>query len=330
MLNKLIFEMLALVLALVISLPSAMLASEQTTSMTLANEADFATVKFGNENKKVVINRTSDHILGYTGKIALAEEYIFANNNYTDYGQLTGIDDIYYTKQWALNEIQYLPICASSDCDKVIVAVLDSGIDTNHEVLAGKVIDNINFTSSDTTFDKNGHGTHVAGIIGTCTDNNKGFINTAPDLGILNVKVAEDSGIVWASNVAKGIIWAVDHKANVINMSLVILNKSKALEKAVKYAWAHDVVLVAAAGSNPEKMTYPAAFPEVIAVAASNPDCSALAESNSGTFINVYAPGVDIYSTLPDNTYGYMSGSSMASAYVTAVVALALHSNVED
>jgi subtilisin family serine protease len=330
MLNKLIFEMLALVLALGVSLPSAMLASEQTTLITLVNEADFATVEFGNDHKQVVINRTSDYLLDHTGKIALAEEYICANNNYTDYGQLMGIDDTYCTRQCVLNEIQYLPIYTRNDCDKVIVAVLDSGIDTNHEDLAGMVIDSINFTSSDTTLDKNGHGTHVAGIIGTCTDNNIGFIRTAPDLEILNIKVAEDSGIVWASRVAKGIIWAVDHQASVINMSLVILNKSKALEKAVRYAWSHDVVLVAAAGSNPKKMSYPAAFPEVIAVAASNPDCSALAESNTGTFINVYAPGVDIYSTLPDNTYGYMSGSSMASAYVTSVVALALHSNVED
>lgn len=232
-------------------------------------------------------------------------------------------NDPYHIWQWGLAKIESFPIY-SNHYHSVVVAVLDSGIDTNHEDLADKVIDSVNLSHSTTATDLYGHGTHVAGIIAAKADNNIGVAGAAPNARLLNIKIAEDNGIVWAANLAQGIVWAVDHGAHVINMSLAISQKTDALEQAVKYACNHGVVLVAAAGNFTKSITYPAAFPEVIAVAALNQDDSVWSESDDGSFVSAFAPGVDIYSTLPHNNYGYYSGSSMATAHVSAVAALVL------
>jgi len=211
------------------------------------------------------------------------------------------------------------PVAAGSE---TLVAILDTGIDVTHEDLNGRVVDTIILSGSKTGEDLNGHGTHIAGIIAANRNNNIGIAGVVPNVKLLNVKVAEDNGTVWASKVAQGIIWATDNGAKVINMSLAMPSKSQPLEDAVHYAWNHGVVLVAAAGNNhTTAATYPAAYDGVIAVGATNSTGDIWAESNDGAFVGAYAPGVSILSTLPGNKYGYQSGSSMASAYVSAVAA---------
>ncbi|MCR4395081.1 MAG: S8 family serine peptidase, partial [Dehalococcoidales bacterium] len=111
------------------------------------------------------------------------------------------------------------------------------------------VIQSVNFTSSESADDIYGHGTHVAGIIAAEANNGKGIAGIAPFARLLNVKVADDRGRCESSAVAKGIIWAVDHGARIINLSLEIKNPSQELQSAIDYAWAKGAVLVAA-GSN--------------------------------------------------------------------------------
>ncbi len=234
-------------------------------------------------------------------------------------------NDPYFDLQWALYTMPSGQINASSGGSGTIVAVLDTGVDSGHEDLQGKVIDARCFSQTNGFSDVNGHGTHVAGIIAAIADNNIGIKGAAPDVKLLNGKVAEDSGLVWESNVAQGITWAVDRGALVINMSLAAPSKSAALVQAIEYAWSRGVVLVAAAGNYNRGLTYPAAIPEVIAVAALNKDGTVWSDSNDGDFIDVYAPGVEIYSTLPHDSYGYYNGSSMAAAYVSAVSAMAFN-----
>ena len=234
--------------------------------------------------------------------------------------------DPYADKQWALSKIQSLPIYESIKGQESIVAVLDTGIDCGHEDLSGSILKSICFSDSLTTSDVNGHGTHISGLIAAHANNNVGIAGAAPNVKILNVKVAEDNGIVWSSNVARGIMWAVDNGAKVINMSLAAPQKSAAMEQAVKYAWDKGVVLVAAAGNYVHGKTYPAAFPDVIAVAALDQSDDLWADSNDGDFVDAYAPGVGIYSTLPTNSYGFNSGSSMAAAYISAFASLAVSS----
>jgi subtilisin family serine protease len=234
--------------------------------------------------------------------------------------------DTLVEQQWALPLIQSFSV---EEQQEVIVAVLDTGIDTAHEDLAGKVIDSVNFSKSDSANDIQGHGTHIAGIIAANADNGIGVAGAAPNVKLLNVKIAEDNGIVWASSVAKGIIWATDNGAAIINMSLTVPSNYQPLEEAVEYALGKGVIMVAAAGNHVKALTYPAAYGDVIAVAATNPDGTVWAESNDGDFVDVYAPGVGILSTYPGNQYAFMSGSSMATAYVTAVTAL-VYNQIDD
>ncbi len=231
-------------------------------------------------------------------------------------------NDSYFDKQWAFEKAQAAQIASGSS--DILVAIVDTGIDQQHEDLVGKVIGGINLTDSPTVSDILGHGTHVSGIIAATMDNGIGIANIAPKCRLLNVKAANDSGIAWPSTIAGGIVWAVDNGASIINMSLLVPSPSSALEEAVDYAWSNGAVLIAAAGNDIRSIPmYPAYYPKVIAVAAVDADGSLWAESNWGDWVDAYAPGVDIYSTLPGNEHGYKSGTSMAAAYVSAMAASA-------
>ncbi len=257
-------------------------------------------------------------------RITLADNQ--ANEPVATLASVSQSNDPYIDQQWALKQI---PVLATSEKTEILVAVLDTGIDVSHEDLAGKVIDSVNFTKSQTTEDVNGHGTHIAGIIAADRNNGIGISGAAPNVKLLNVKIAEDNGIVWASSVAKGIVWATDRGAKVINMSLAVPAKYQALEDAINYAWSRGVIVVAAAGNYTKATTYPAAYSNVLAVAATTPDGKVWTESNDGAFVRAYAPGVSIVSTLPGNKYGPLSGSSMATAYVSAASTL-LYSETTD
>jgi len=233
-------------------------------------------------------------------------------------------NDSHVDRQWALLRVQSL-VVGSGETEEVLVAILDTGIDQQHEDLAGKVAKSINFSDSDTASDRLGHGTHVAGIIAATANNGIGIAGAAPNARLLNVKIADDKGMVWASTVAKGIVWAVDNGAKIINMSLAIPSGTPALEAAVDYAWSKGVVIIAAAGNTGTAApTYPASYPNVVAVAATDASGSMWEKSNHGGWVNAYAPGAGIYSAVAGNGYGYKSGTSMATAYVTAVAALTI------
>jgi thermitase len=232
-------------------------------------------------------------------------------------------NDIYYQRQWALPVLQ--ASFTRVETGEVIVAVLDSGIDVAHEDLAGKVTGSVNFSDSRTESDVQGHGTHIAGILAANINNGIGIAGISGNIRLLNVKVVEDNGMVWPSNVAKGIVWAVDHGARVINMSLTMPTDSPKLAEAVKYAAEHKVIMLAAAGNRISSKTYPAAYPEVIAVGAINADGTLWVGSQTSDKVDVYAPGSEIYSTVPGNKYDYKSGSSMATAYASGTAAVILN-----
>jgi thermitase len=138
----------------------------------------------------------------------------------------------------------------------------------------------------------------------------------------MNVKVCDDVGRCEASTAAEGIIWAVNHGARVINISFCV-ESSPDLEEAINYAWSQGCVIVAAAG-NEGKSTpaYPACYANCFAVAATNANDSLALLSNHGDWVDVAAPGFKIYSTFPQNEYGYRSGTSSSAAYVSGVAAL--------
>lgn len=257
----------------------------------------------------------------------------FAEPDYYAEALLTP-NDPDYPKQWAYPMIRSPQAWdITTFLGGTTVAVLDTGIDQNHEDLSSKVIENKDFTSSASGFeDMYGHGTHVSGIVAANTNNGIGVAGGCPGCQLLNGKVLNDSGSGVYSWIANGIIWAADNKAKVINLSLGGSSPSRTLESAVNYAWKKGAVIVAAAGNsgNSAKL-YPAAYTNVIAVAATNSlDQKAYFSSYGARWVDVAAPGENIFSTFPNHPYkigkslgyDYGSGTSMASPMVAAEAGL--------
>ena len=259
-------------------------------------------------------------------------------------------NDPEFPKQWGLNNIGQVVVTSTGKTDSDIdapeswdttlggvrVAILDTGIDQDHEDISSKVVLDENFTNSPTVDDLYGHGTHVAGIVAASTNNGIGVAGGCPNCELISGKVLNDSGSGAYSWIANGITWATDNGAKVINMSLGGSASSRTLENAVKYAWNYGVVVVAAAGnSSNQSKTYPAAYTNAIAVAATNnKDQKAYFSSYGSKWVDVAAPGENIYSTFPNHdnyihseygrslNYDYASGTSMATPMTSAVAAL--------
>ena len=224
------------------------------------------------------------------------------------------LDNSYLTERWGISKIEAPRAWQITRGDQSItVAVLDTGINKDNQDLAEKVMADVNLTNSRTSDDLYGHGTHMAGTIAAI----------APECLLMNVKVADDMGRCEPSVVARGIIWAVDHGAKVINISLA-MQASPDLIQAVNYAWDQGAIIIAAAGNKGgSEPSYPAYYVNCLAVAGSNENNYLALLSNHGDWVDVAAPGFNIYSELPQNQYGYKTGTSSAGAHVSGVAALA-------
>ena len=206
----------------------------------------------------------------------------------------------------------------------VTIAVVDTGVDLNHQDLQGKLTSGYDFVDNDATpGDEHGHGTHCAGIAGAAWGNSKGIAGAGADCTIMPVRVLDADGSGLSDQVASGIEWAVDHGAKIISLSLGGPAPSNVLNDAVNYAWDHGAVVVCAAGNDgTATRNYPAAYTHVISVGATNQNDSRASFSNFGDWVMVAAPGENIYSTLPNNQYGYMGGTSMATPHVAGILGL--------
>ena len=237
-------------------------------------------------------------------------------------------NDPYRSEQWALDALGAERLWTVSRGARQIVAVIDSGVDGTHPDLVGQVLGGVDYVDVGGTgwTDPYGHGTHVAGIIAAVAGNGIGIAGLAPDARILPVRALDADGGGWESDIAKGLIWAADHGATVINCSLGGPDAADAVRVAVAYAVTRGAVVVAAAGNergqgNPP--SYPAAFalPGELGVAATTSARVSARYSDTGSYISLAAPGDAILSTL-DASYSKLSGTSMAAPYVSAAVAL--------
>lgn len=208
------------------------------------------------------------------------------------------------------------------------IAILDTGVDGGHEDITS------NYASYDKSYDtdRNGHGTHCAGVAAAVSNNGIGIASLAPGTGFVEVtsyRVINAFGVGSQQSVIKGMIEAADSGADVISLSLGMRSRQKsekAYREAVQYALDRGAVVIAAAGNNNAnaKTIAPANVKGVIAVAAVNADLTKAAFSNTVGDITmaVAAPGVGIYSTLPDDKYGALTGTSMAAPCVAGTVGL--------
>lgn len=213
----------------------------------------------------------------------------------------------------------------------VKIAVLDTGIDYNHEDLKGNYKGGFDFAFNDADpFDDStlSHGTHVSGII-AAQNNGIGVIGVSPNADIYAVKVLDGAGFGTASWIISGLQWAVDNNMNIATMSLEGPD-SITLHNAVDNAYNSGVLLVAAGGNNNGgSVLYPGAYGSVIAVSATDANDQIAGFSSVGPEIELAAPGVNIYSTVRGG-YAYMSGTSMAAPHVTGDAALIYSTNFPD
>jgi thermitase len=211
------------------------------------------------------------------------------------------------------------------------IAVIDTGVDLDHPDLVNRLVEGYNIIGDNSNpDDDNGHGTHVAGIIASETNNRQGIAGLTWFNKIMPVKAMSAEGYGTTFDIAKGIIWAVDNGADVINLSLGNYKESNVLKRAIRYAYKNNVVMIAAAGNDSTRQpSYPAAYPEVLSVSAVSYDGSLAEFSNYGSYINISAPGVYIPSTYFNEQYASLSGTSMAAPHVAGLAGLIKSTNPE-
>ncbi len=233
-------------------------------------------------------------------------------------------------QQWALDRLPFEAASRSVTGEEdVLVAVVDTGIAVEHPDLVCSVAASSDFTGEGIA-SPGSHGTHVAGIIAANSGNGVGIHGAAPGVRLLNAKVLDSTGNGNTSDVANGVLWSVESGAKVINMSLASASPSTAMSTALNYAESHGVVVVAAAGNdgvaqkrdNLALYSWPAADPLTIAVASLDESGEISAFSSNAPYVDVAAPGGLIISTTLKGTYMYKSGTSMATPYASALVAL--------
>ncbi|GAB4566028.1 MAG: S8 family serine peptidase [Haliangiales bacterium] len=268
-------------------------------------------------------------------------------------------NDPMYKHQWHMGQIGMPEAWKMADGDGVIVAVIDTGVafDDRDRFHVMPDLDGISFVhpynfvkNNDLAHDDHGHGTHVAGTIAQATHNGVGVAGIAREVKIMPLKVLSASGGGSVGAIADSIRFAADNGANVINMSLGGRFPSNVLKKAVKYAHDQGVVVVCAAGNDGRrKVSYPAAYPGAIAVAATQFDETTTFYSNYGKHLDIAAPGgntrvdqnqdgmpdgvlqntIAIGDPTRDDYFPYM-GTSMASPHIAGVAALIVGEGVTD
>ncbi|WEZ10353.1 S8 family peptidase (plasmid) [Priestia flexa] len=207
----------------------------------------------------------------------------------------------------------------------VKIGILDTGIDYTHQDLNIKGGVSI-LDEKDSYIDENGHGTNVAGVIGAMNDNN--LTGIASDAQLYAIKVINKNGEGKEENIIQGVKWAVDHKMDILNMSIGTKIYSKNIEDVIRQAENAGILIVAPAGnsgySTKSNLSYPAKFNDVIAVGSVNKYFKRSIFSSVGSELDIMATGENILTTSLNNKYTYESGTSIAAPYVTGAAAILL------
>jgi len=295
----------------------------------------------------------------FATRLAAQSSVVYVEPNRVRSTQAVNPNDPSFATQWALNTVKAVKawgsypgqyyLATGMTSGRVKVAVLDTGADCTHPdfknaggtSVSSSAGGQLNMTLSKADYattrpspactwqDDHGHGTHTAGIIGASANNGTGIAGLAYGAELLIYRVLDQNGTGSDSAIARGITWAADAGARIISMSLGGIGYSQTLQDAVTYAWRKNALVVAAAGNNNSgSLFFPAGANNAFGVAATDSADKRASFSNYGDYVDIAAPGVGVYSTLPTYTnkfstnYGSLSGTSMATPYVAALAAL--------
>ncbi len=243
-------------------------------------------------------------------------------------------NDTFWNAQWNLRRVQ-APLAweLTTGAPAVVVAVIDSGIDLAHPEFAGRLQPGFDYVDWDTVpQDQFGHGTHVSGVVAAAGNNGLGVAGSAWNIQLVPLRALDRTGVGTASNIALAIQAAANRRVDVINLSLALSGPSITVQNAIIAASNNGVLLIAAAGNDslpgqlPAPVSYPAAYPEVVAVAATTRWDERAGYSNGGTALELAAPGGEasdpIFSASLGGGYAMLHGTSIAAAHVSGAAAL--------
>ncbi len=234
-------------------------------------------------------------------------------------------NDFYWSSQWGPRKIGVDWAWNTTMGDEaILVAIVDTGIDYDHLDLAANYVPlGLDWYNNDTDpMDDNGHGTHVAGIIAAVLNNSVGIAGIA-NIRIMAEKALGAGGQGWEDDLAQAIIHAADQGADIISNSWGGYGESMLIHDAVKYAYNKGALIIASAGNEAwNTPPLPASYDEVVAVTATDSADRPAEFTNYGDWVEVAAPGVDIFSTVWPNSYAVFSGTSMAAPHVAGLAAL--------
>lgn len=304
-------------------------------------ERETKTESFNRILKLTISNPGKSNVVDAIRKLEKRDDVKAVDPNY-NCSSATIPDDTYYeSKQWGIDKIN-LPKAwdIETGSDTVLVGVIDSGIDGNHPDLENRINKNLSkdFTENSGKYENNpfedndGHGTHVAGIIGAEGNNNTGITGVCWNISLVSLKIMNESEDNKTDKVAKAINYAAQNNIYILNISYMLPNSTALKEAVENYP---GLIVTSACNNNldiDQKYVYPACYPydNVLTVGASTSTDEKSSFSNFGLVnVDIFAPGSGIYSIVPlnygDKTgYAYKSGTSMATPFVTGVAALLL------
>lgn len=228
---------------------------------------------------------------------------------------------------WSISQFKVKNEWAKAQGEGVVVAVIDTGCDLDHPDLKDSLVDGYNFIGRNKSpVDDNGHGSHVAGTV-AATNNNKGIVGVAPKAKIMPIKSLAANGSGNLQQICDGIFYAADNGADIICMSLGTPYGSLHMRQAINYATDKGCVIFCAAGNSGKQseLMYPAKYTDTISIGSiSNEFKISRFSCSTGSELDFLAPGEDVISCVPDNSYATLTGTSMANPFAVGCAALLL------
>ncbi len=321
---------------------------EDVPMVEISNQIEAINKQYSRQANLNSFFSSADHVYVVSGKqpfldiltrSPLVKDTEYIEPNY-EYQMLEVPNDPEYRKQWNFRNINVESAWDQTKGEDLMIAVIDTGVTQVPDLKLTKFVPGYDFVNDrENAEDDNGHGTHVAGVIAQSTNNGYGVAGIAHLAKIMPLKVLSASGGGTVADIAEAIKFAADNGADVINMSLGGGGASRLLEEAIAYAYDKGVVIIAAAGNeNLNGASYPARYPKVIGVAATDFEDAKAPYSNYGAGVDLAAPGgTDTHKILQntidpstgESVFVGFQGTSMAAPHVSGVAALIKASGIE-